>query len=63
MWRLEYYRYGILQEYEDEELADVLRFGVVQSEEGNIAMYQLIDPNGQIHMNMDELQEYWFSYY
>ena len=62
LWELKYYRYGALKKYEDETKAGALSFGVWQSEEGQLSMYELIDPNGKIAMNREELKQYWFNY-
>ncbi len=62
MWKLRYYRYGTLEEYEDETKEDVLSFGVWQSEDGQLSMFELVNPNGEVVMSAEELKNYWFAY-
>ncbi|GGP16267.1 hypothetical protein GCM10011346_47560 [Oceanobacillus neutriphilus] len=62
MWKLVYYRYSIREEYEADSKEDALSFGVYQSEMGELAMYELIDPDGNVVMNHKDLFNYWAKY-
>ncbi|PFP32566.1 hypothetical protein COJ93_26355 [Bacillus anthracis] len=58
-WILEYSRYGDDQQYEADDKEEALRFGCYQSDEGNIKMQCLLDPDGNVVMDKEELSHYY----
>lgn len=58
-WILEYSRYGDDQQYKADNKEEALSFGCYQSDEGNIKMQRLLDPDGNVVMDKEELLHYY----
>lgn len=59
MWILKYYRYYSEYEYEADTKEEALRFGCNGEDNGELSMYQLIDPDGNIVKDKDALSNYY----
>ena len=59
MWILRYYRYKVLEEHEADTKEEALRFGVYGSEYGELYMHELVDPQGNVVMDSEQLGVYW----
>lgn len=62
MWKLRYYRHYSLEEYTANTKDEAISFGVVGEDNGDLSMYELISPEGEIVMDSKQLGEYYENY-
>ncbi|WP_157349604.1 hypothetical protein [Bacillus sp. EE-W1] len=58
-WILEYYRYHCEYQYEADSKEEALRYGCLREDEGEISMHRLLDPDGNVEMDKQELSHYY----
>lgn len=61
MWKLRYYRYFSLEEYEVESKEEVLSVACYGEDDGKWSVMEILSPDGKVYMDRKQFEEYWRS--
>lgn len=61
MWKLRFYRYFALEDYEVESKEEALSAARYGEEYGEFSVYEILSPDGKVFMDRKQFEEYWRS--